>query len=338
MARRSRPSRSGPAAALPLARHVSVLTRDAATANAQISKIFAPHRTVPGGGKRFLARHHHARLAGLSFNYFQFRPRVTITARPTTWYYLLLIPQQGRCRVECGGPSVEVAPGTVSVVNPVAPLTMEWLDDCAQVVVKFDRAALEAALAARLGRAVARPILFDVARPTPVADCRPLIRFVDFALDVLDGERPADLPEEPFEQLFLSLMLTELRHSEREALARPRPRPRAVPYYVKRVEEFVNLHAERPISLDDMVAVSGVSARSLFHGFRAFRNMGPMAYLKRVRLERVRAELAAPARGGRRRVTDVATAWGFAHLGNFAKDYKKQFGESPSVTLRRSGE
>ena len=92
-----------------------------------------------------------------------------------------------------------------------------------------------------------------------------------------------------FESLFLSLVLTELRHSESDALARPRPR--AVPYYVKRVEEFINLHADAAIALDDMVAVSGVSARSLFNGFRAFRGTGPMAYLKRVRLERVRAEV-----------------------------------------------
>lgn len=336
-AARSRKAGVKPAARppLPLARHVYVVTRDAEAANAQISKIFAPHRTKPGGGRRFLARHHHARLAGLSFNYFQFRPRVTITARPTTRYYLLLIPQRGRCRIACGGPALEIAPGTVSVVNPVEPLTMEWLDDCAQVVVKFDRAALDAALAERLGRAVTRPILFDVARPTPIAACRPLVRFVDFALSVLDGEGGADLPEEPFERLFLSLVLTELRHSESDALARPRPR--AVPYYVKRVEEFVNLHAERPISLDDMVAVSGVSARSLFNGFRTFRNMGPMAYLKRVRLERVRADLSAPARD-RRRVTEIATAWGFSHLGNFAKDYKNQFGETPSATMRRRGD
>jgi AraC-like DNA-binding protein len=321
---------------LPLARHVYVLTRDAEAANAQISKIFAPHRTAPGGGRRFQARHHHARLAGLSFNYFQFRPRVTITAKPTTRYYLLLIPQQGRCRVTCGGPPVEIAPGTVSVVNPVAPLRMDWLDDCAQVVVKFDRAALDAHLAERLGRVVTAPVLFDVAAPTPVATCLPLIRFVDFAVSALDRADGIDLPEEPFERLFLSLVLTELRHSHSDALARPRPR--AVPYYVKRVEEFVNLHAETAIALDDMVAVSGVSARSLFNGFRTFRGMGPMAYLKRVRLERVRAELAAPPRGARRRVTEIATAWGFSHLGNFAKDYKRQFGETPSATMRRRGE
>jgi AraC-like DNA-binding protein len=320
---------------LPLARHVYVLTRDAHLANAQISKIFAPHKTKPGGGRRFLARHHHARLAGLSFNYFQFSPSVTITAKPTTRYYLLLFPRRGRCVVTCGGAPVELAPGTVSVVNPVAPLTMDWLDDCAQLVVKFDRAALDAALAARLGRAVTQPILFDVAHPTPVAACRPLFRFVDFAVSAIEGERGIDLPEEPFERLFFSLILTELRHNHSDAMARPRPR--AAPYYVKRVEEFVNLHADGAITLDDMVAVSGVSARSLFNGFRAFRNIGPMAYLKRVRLERVRAELMAPGRAGRRRVTEVATAWGFSHLGNFAKDYKKQFGESPSATLRKGG-
>jgi AraC-like DNA-binding protein len=333
MARRA--SKPAPRPSFPLSRHVYVLTRDAAAANAQISKIFAPHKTEPGGGRRFQARHHHARLAGLSFNYFQFRPSVTITARPTTRYYLLLIPQQGRCVVTCGGPPVEVAPGTVSMVNPVAPLTMEWLDDCAQLVVKFDRAALEAALAARLGRAVGEPIVFDGTRATPVAACQSLVRFVDFAVNAIEDERGVDLPEEPFERLFFSLVLSELRHSYSDALARPRPR--AAPYYVKRVEEFVNLHAETAITLDDMVAVSGVSARSLFNGFRAFRHMGPMAYLKRVRLERVRAELAAPSRDGRRRVTAIATAWGFSHLGNFAKDYKKQFGETPSTTMRRRG-
>src|SRR5690606_35596160 len=168
---------------------------------------FAPHRTTPGS-RRFFARHHHARLAGLSFNYFQFRPRVTITARPTTRYYLLLIPQRGRCRVACGGPPVEIAPGTLSVVNPVAPLHMEWLDDCAQVVVKFDRAQLDAHLADRLGRAVTAPVLFDVAGPTPVDACRPLVRFVEFAVSALDRADGIDLPEEPFERLFLSLVLT----------------------------------------------------------------------------------------------------------------------------------
>ncbi|MEQ8165776.1 MAG: helix-turn-helix domain-containing protein, partial [Alphaproteobacteria bacterium] len=80
--------------------------------------------------------------------------------------------------------------------------------------------------------------------------------------------------------------------------------------------------------------VSGVSARSLFAGFRAYRGQGPMAFLKQVRLERARAELAA-ADPGRARVIDIALKWHFSHMGRFAADYGRRFGEAPSVTLRR---
>ena len=82
-----------------------------------------------------------------------------------------------------------------------------------------------------------------------------------------------------------------------------------------------------------MVAVSGVSKRALFRGFRAFRGMGPMAYLKSVRLESAHAELTGPG-PERRSVTEVANAWGFTHLGNFARDYRRRFGRRPSETLR----
>ena len=34
------------------------------------------------------------------------------------------------------------------------------------------------------------------------------------------------------------------------------------------------------------------------------------------------------------RISDVANRWGFWHMGSFAADYRKQFGELPSETLR----
>jgi AraC family ethanolamine operon transcriptional activator len=58
----------------------------------------------------------------------------------------------------------------------------------------------------------------------------------------------------------------------------------------------------------------------------------PKAYLQAERLKRVRRGLReADARTAQ--VTDVANAWGFWHMGQFAADYRKLFGELPSQTL-----
>ncbi len=47
----------------------------------------------------------------------------------------------------------------------------------------------------------------------------------------------------------------------------------------------------------------------------------------------VRGQLLT-ARDEGKTVTVIATEYGFFHLGQFAVDYRKMFGESPSETLR----
>lgn len=79
-----------------------------------------------------------------------------------------------------------------------------------------------------------------------------------------------------------------------------------------------------------------VSVRSLQEGFRRSLDTTPVAYLRRVRLEKARDELTA-AEPGTTSVTEVATRWGFVHLGRFSSTYARAFGERPSETLRRSG-
>ena len=59
-----------------------------------------------------------------------------------------------------------------------------------------------------------------------------------------------------------------------------------------------------------------------------------MAYVRRIRLGRVRAELLR-SDPSTVRVTDVAMRWGFMHLSRFAEQYRELFNELPSVTLHR---
>jgi AraC family ethanolamine operon transcriptional activator len=61
--------------------------------------------------------------------------------------------------------------------------------------------------------------------------------------------------------------------------------------------------------------------------------MNPKAYINAVRLNAVHKQLRV-AKAGNLFVADAANAWGFWHMGQFAADYRKLFGENPSQTLK----
>ena len=63
--------------------------------------------------------------------------------------------------------------------------------------------------------------------------------------------------------------------------------------------------------------------------------MPPLQFLKIRRLEAARRELRS-ARPDETNVTEVATTYGFYHLGRFSRWYQERFGELPSDTLRQS--
>jgi transcriptional regulator GlxA family with amidase domain len=130
----------------------------------------------------------------------------------------------------------------------------------------------------------------------------------------------------------VSLVLASVPHNKTRAIdAAGRT---AAPFFVRRVERFIEEHARDAIALADLTGVAGVGTRALQTGFRRFRNTTPMAYLRSIRLELTRVELAKAGRLGAS-VAAVAHASGFAHLGRFARDYQACFGELPSETLYR---
>lgn len=73
-------------------------------------------------------------------------------------------------------------------------------------------------------------------------------------------------------------------------------------------------------------------------GFRRYRDTTPMAFLRNVRLERVRLDLLRAKEENRpATVTYVALIWGFSDLGHFTAAYARKFNELSSQTLRCAG-
>jgi AraC-like DNA-binding protein len=88
------------------------------------------------------------------------------------------------------------------------------------------------------------------------------------------------------------------------------------------------------VTLQDLSDLSGLRPRSLINAFQAVTSLSPMAFLRTLRLTRVRETLLDADLQGR--VIDVATEWGFWHMGHFTAAYRTMFGETPSETLRRA--
>ncbi|MFL0388032.1 helix-turn-helix domain-containing protein [Curtobacterium sp. 179-B 9B NHS] len=103
---------------------------------------------------------------------------------------------------------------------------------------------------------------------------------------------------------------------------------------VRVAQEWIAANAHRPLTTADVCRATGLSARGLQAAFHRVGAASPMQFLRDVRLHRVRAALEA-GDPTTTTVSEVAQAWGFAHLGRFAGTYAGAFVERPSDTLHR---
>ena len=126
----------------------------------------------------------------------------------------------------------------------------------------------------------------------------------------------------------LVLGLTHQGHEEAAAVAR-RNRMK----YFSSARDYIEANLNAPLGIETLARETGVSSRTLGYVFRDVLNTTPLHYIKARRLVAARQHLlsADPTQSP---VTEIANEYGFAHLGYFSRDYKAQFGELPSDTLR----
>lgn len=109
----------------------------------------------------------------------------------------------------------------------------------------------------------------------------------------------------------------------------------AHPAALRRAVAFIEDNADLDITPAQVAGWAHVSVRSLQLAFRRHLDTTPMAYLRDVRMARVRRELVEG--DGSIGVAEIATRWGFLHQGHFGQAYRRAYGETPGTTLRREG-
>ena len=98
-----------------------------------------------------------------------------------------------------------------------------------------------------------------------------------------------------------------------------------------RTREFFKEQGNKQIALSNVCQAVGVGQRALQLAFAKGLGISPMRYLKLRRLNNVRKQLRE-ASPDPVLVKQAALRAGFTHMGQFARDYRELFGESPSET------
>lgn len=104
---------------------------------------------------------------------------------------------------------------------------------------------------------------------------------------------------------------------------------------VERAREYIHGKLAEPLPLAVLCRYAHVQARSLEYGFREITGLSPIAYVKSLRLNAVRRDLSRTD-AAEHSISEIALDHGFWHLSQFAADYRKFFGETPSSTRHRA--
>ncbi len=322
---------------MPLGNRLVFETEDLLAARDHLSRFLWPHTVMPTARRQRVAfRHCEASIGRISLHALHYGAAVKIDARPADDSYLFLILLQGQGELSQGAFTGPLNAEIVRPMNPTSIATMRFSPDESNLTLRIPGTVLKQWLAEETGRAITAPVEFQQQPDPSNANAPGLRRFLKFICGEFE-RRARSVHNEPvlrqMERTIVSLVLTQMPHNYSDALGGEPPGP--APDYIRTVEDYIAASAERPLTLQDLAAVAGVSERTLQSAFRRFRDTTPMEFLRDHRLELARRGLQKAALNGRS-VTDIALSCGFNHLGKFAKCYRARFGETPSQTRRRA--
>jgi AraC-like DNA-binding protein len=227
--------------------------------------------------------------------------------------------------------------GKLAAVTPTqacisrAEVEIDFAPDFEQLVWRVPKGKLEQRLALMTGRPIAYALDFAPALDLTSPKGAMLQQIVNCLRQTIEaGTMPASqLVVRELEQALVSAFLATADHSGRSLLEAEPARVGAA--QVSRAEAHIEANWDQPITIEDLVAATGSSARSLFRSFKETRGCSPMEFARDLRLQHARKMLENAESATT--VTDVAFACGFGDLGRFAKEFQRAFGQRPSELL-----
>ncbi|MET8149834.1 AraC family transcriptional regulator [Actinoplanes sp. NPDC049668] len=307
--------------------YASLRTRDVDEARAFCRRLYyGPLEVTPTGSlEDFAFSGEVVQLGPITIGEISYGAEICLASGSLETAYHVLAPLTGGVHVRHGGAATTADPSRAALFRPVGDIDLRWSADCRLISFKVDRLALER----ELGPMLPPGATFGVAGG-PGRAWLALIRLLHAEARQADGLSLLPQLLRQWRELAVSSLAQVVAHPGAGTTARPTARR---PRTVKRTLDAMHAEPGRPFTAAELAAIAGVGIRVLQESFRQHVGVPPLTYLRRLRLERVHAELSR-AGPDQLSVSEVATRWGFTHLGRFAGAYRERYGVSPSQTLR----
>lgn len=315
-------------------------TDDVDEANAIYNQVFYEHRhdLVPGSRNPYRFSAKIDTVGPLTVGIMNHGSEIVARTGGLDMTYTVAVALTGVFSAQFGHEDLTADRYTAVVTTPTSHLSYRGYRTGAERLLSmtFNQDTLEAHLSSLLGREPAGQITF-----APILDLRQerasqwwqLARTVVLALQSPDGLSIHPMLSASLSSSIMTGLLLAADHPYREALdAWTQPLP---PTSVRRAIAYIEEHAHEPLTVVDVCVALTCGVRGLQSSFKKHLNITPVAYIKRVRMDRAHSMLRF-ANPRTTTVAEIARTWGFTQPGRFATEYREIYGVSPSVTLRES--
>lgn len=266
----------------PLSSFPVACTNDAEEIRASFAQVYGrPVMEFAGQDRTLHTVINHCRLQHIELNYATYGADLNFEF-PESGFASQIFPLRGKAEATVEGQSVVMENHQSALVSSGVPITIKGDVAYERLILCVRSDSLNKILSALTGITIAAPIRVQPARTlldTSGLLLRKQVMFLAGQIDASPALSPLVLNE--FEYALMVAFLRVNRHNysylfERDA-------PEVTPAEVRRAEDYIEAHWRGPVTVEDLVLVTGVSALSLFRSFKKHRGYSPMQYLERVR-------------------------------------------------------
>ncbi|MFL9674533.1 helix-turn-helix domain-containing protein [Pseudomonas sp. 2822-17] len=268
---------------------------------------------------------------------------VSLTISHTGWGYemknetngfLITIPHAGEFTWRTSVGNYRASAGTLALADVREISASHYAPGITYTTVYIDNSDMFRYLSVLLGTPPKTRVHFD--KPNPeVWKSRFIIGLVNTIFDLGENSRaPLEKVASSLKETMVGFVLSNFKNNYSRALDSAAGVAIPTPYEIKKAAEYMIANTDPELTVGEIAIFAGISVRSLQTGFKRYKNMSPIEFLRNERLLKSK-ELISKG-GTLARPQEVACQVGFSNYHVFCKYYMQSFGEHPTVTFQKS--